>query len=461
MLGDERDEVCVLAPTGTLGYGFNMADFVRCADEYAPSVIAVDAGSTDPGPYYLGAGVSFTSKIEIEHELEIIIGTALRLGVPVIVGSSGGAGADAHLAWTKDIVLDLADRLGWTFNLATISSELSAEYVLEKLKLGEVITFESDVALTADAVAGSRRIVAQMGPEPIVAALQSGAQVILAGRSCDDALFAAYPILRGFDRGLATHMGKILECGAIACEPQAMDVMVGILRQDHFDLVPGSATRRCTVTSVAAHSLYEREDPVLQPGPGGAIDLSETSLTQLSPNTVRVHGTTWIPTRAYTVKMEGVTQTGYRTISLAGIRCPSMIYELNYVLDEVRRRTEAYFEEMGIHASTYQLLYRIYGRDGVMRELEPVRNALPHEIGLVMEVVAASQELSQAICHHLSGALLHVDYPGQFNDAGNLAFPYSPSEIAMGAVYEFSIYHLLHLSDPAEPFRTQLESIHP
>jgi Acyclic terpene utilisation family protein AtuA len=461
MPADERREVAVLAPTGTLGYGFNVADFIRCADEYSPSVIAVDAGSTDPGPYYLGAGVSFTSKMEIEHELEVIIGTALRLGVPVIVGSSGGAGADAHLEWTEDIVLNLAKRLGWSFKLATISSELRAEYVLEKLALGEVITFESGSALTADDVLGSRRIVAQMGPEPIVAALQSGAQVVLAGRSCDDALFAAYPISQGYDRGLATHMGKILECGAIACEPQAMDVMVGILRQDHFDVVPGSATRRCTVTSIAAHSLYEREDPVFQAGPGGAIDLSETALTQISPNTVRVHGTTWIPTSTYTVKMEGVKETGCRTISIAGIRCPSMIDELDYVLGEVRHRTERYFKEMGIEASTFRLLYHIYGRDGVMRELEPLSQTVPHEVGLVMEVVAQSQEISQAICHHVSGALLHVDYPGQFNDAGNLAFPYSPSEIPMGSVYEFSIYHLLHLSDPTEPFRTRLQSIHP
>jgi hypothetical protein len=461
MPDQERDSVAVLAPTGTLGYGFNVADFLRCADEYSPSVIAVDAGSTDPGPYYLGAGVSFTSKLEVEHELEVIIGTGLRLGVPVIVGSSGGAGADAHLAWTKEIVLHLAERLGWSFNLATISSELSADYVLAKLALGEVITFESGSALTPEAVSGSRRIVAQMGPEPIVAALQSGAQVVLAGRSCDDALFSAYPIWRGHDRGLATHMGKILECGAIACEPQAMDVMVGILRQDHFDLTPGSATRLCTVTSVAAHSLYEREDPVFQAGPGGAIDLSETSLTQVTPNTVRVHGTTWIPTNTYTVKMEGVTETGFRTISIAGIRCPSMIVELDYVLAEVRRRTERYFNEMGIVPEAYKLLYHIYGRDGVMRELEPLRHALPHEIGLVMEVVAQSQEMSQAICHHVSGALLHVDYPGQFNDAGNLAFPYSPSEVPMGSVYEFSIYHLLHLDDPAEPFRIRLESVHP
>ncbi len=238
-----------------------------------------------------------------------------------------------------------------------------------------------------------------------------------------------------------------------------MDVMVGTLGADHFDLVPGSALRRCTVTSVAAHSLYEREDPVMQPGPGGAIDLSETEIVQLTSNTVRVAGTTWLPSPTYWVKLEGVVHSGFRTVSIAGIRCPSMIQEIDYALEEVRRRTASYFREVGVGPEEYTVIYHVYGRDGVMRELEPVRQPLSHELGLVMEVVAPTQELANAVCHHVSGSLLHLDYPGQFNDAGNLAFPYSPSEIPVGPVYEFSIYHLLELSDPLEPFRIEVEVV--
>ncbi len=188
MYTESRFGISVLAPTGTLGYGFNVADFLRCATAYAVDVIAVDAGSTDPGPYYLGTGTSFAARMEVQHELEVIIGTGLRLGVPVIIGSAGGAGGDLNLAWTKAIVLDLASLHGWDFRLATISSELSIEYVLAKLAQGKVSEFESGDALTATTVRSAARIVAQMGPEPIVAALKAGAQVVLAGRACDDAL---------------------------------------------------------------------------------------------------------------------------------------------------------------------------------------------------------------------------------------------------------------------------------
>ena len=57
------------------------------------------------------------------------------------------------------------------------------------------------------------------------------------------------------DIGLATHMGKILECGAFSAEPFAMDVMMGSLHDDHFVLEPGSLARKASLKSIAAHSL--------------------------------------------------------------------------------------------------------------------------------------------------------------------------------------------------------------
>ncbi|MGL4209010.1 MAG: acyclic terpene utilization AtuA family protein, partial [Candidatus Adiutrix sp.] len=52
------DEIKILSPTAILGYGFPEESFKAALDKN-PHVIAVDAGSTDPGPYYLGSGVSF------------------------------------------------------------------------------------------------------------------------------------------------------------------------------------------------------------------------------------------------------------------------------------------------------------------------------------------------------------------------------------------------------------------
>ena len=43
---------------------------------------------------------------------------------------------------------------------------------------------------------------------------------------------------------------------------------------------------------------------------------------------------------------------------------------------------------------------------------------------------------------------MHYGYPGRISTAGNLAFPFSPSDMHGGEVYEFSIYHLMELDRP-------------
>ena len=49
--------------------------------------------------------------------------------------------------------------------------------------------------------------------------------------------------------------------------------------------------------------------------------------------------------------------------------------------------------------------------------------------------------------------MLHYGYEGRIATAGNLAFPYSPSDFKVGAVYNFSLYHLIEVSDPVNLFK--------
>ena len=81
-----------------------------------------------------------------------------------------------------------------------------------------------------------------------------------------------------------------------------------------------------------------------------------------------------------------------------------------------------------------------------MGEREPMRHTTPHEIGLVTEAVAETQALAMAIAGHARSCLLHMGFPGRASTAGNLAFPFSPQDLAAGPVYAFSAYHLV--TDP-------------
>ena len=88
-----------------------------------------------------------------------------------------------------------------------------------------------------------------------------------------------------------------------------------------------------------------------------------------------------------------------------------------------------------------------------MGKLEPLRE-IPksYEFGIIIEAVADTQELADTICATSRSTMLHFGYEGRRATAGNLAFPYSPSDFTAGEVYEFSVYHLLQADDPASLF---------
>lgn len=233
--------------------------------------------------------------------------------------------------------------------------------------------------------------------------------------------------------------------------------MIGVIDESGFTLEALSPERKCTVTSVAAHTLYEKTDPRYLPGPGGVLDLSRCHFEQMDERRVRVTGTLLQKGADYTIKLEGAQPVGFRTISIAGIRAPDLIQQLDVVLKDVRDRVFANFES--IDPSEAQLLFRVYGQNGVMGDLEPLTDQRPHEVGLVIEVVAKTQSLADTVCSFARSTLLHFGYPGRQSTAGNLAFPYSPSDISHGVVYEFSVYHLMIVDDPVSPFPMRIQNL--
>lgn len=445
--------ITVLTPTGTLGYGFGKEALKR-GMTLKPDVIAVDAGSTDPGPAYLGSAEPLCARRVIKLELEQLIAASRAAGIPLIIGSAGGSGRGALVDWMADIAREIARHSRQSFKLARIYSDIEPGRVTEALSNNEVKDFEAGFELSKSDVEQSTAIVAQMGWEPIAQALAEDADVIIAGRACDDLAIAAYPIAHNGDIALATHMGKVLECGAFSAEPFAMDVMMGFLNDDHFLLEPGSLNRIASLKSVAAHTLYEREDPFYQRGPGGAVNLADCQFTTVGERQVRVSGATFEPDNEHWFKLEGARQVGYRSLCMGGIRCPTMIANLDELLGQAIEKTVGHFAPDNVH-----ITFRPYGRDAVMAEMEPKRTGAPSEIGLLMDVTAETQELAHGACHFLSGHLLHVAYAGQVNTSGNLAFPYSPSDIDAGPVYEFSIYHLMKAKSAMELFDVQTEFV--
>src|SRR5262249_37885649 len=190
----------------------------------------------------------------------------------------GMAGGNRNLEWMLDVAKEVfTEQKVANAKVAVISGEIKNDLIIDAFR--NRLRQRSGVGpgVTEDALREST-IVGQMGIHPLITALEAGARFVLAGRSCDIALFASDMIRRGIDPGLAFHVGHVLECGALACDPGSpSDCLVAEIYDDQTAVfVAPNAERRCTPYSIAAHSLYEESHPQLQFYPEGILVMEKT-----------------------------------------------------------------------------------------------------------------------------------------------------------------------------------------
>ncbi|MBL0951146.1 MAG: acyclic terpene utilization AtuA family protein, partial [Pseudomonas sp.] len=299
----------------------------------------------------------------------------------------------------RDIVLEIAREEGMRFRAALIRSEQDKAYLQRRLTEGRILPLDPAPPLDAGVIERSAHIVGAMGHEPIVAAIEAGAQIILCGRATDTSLFAAVPVMRGAGEGPAWHAAKTLECGTAAtAQRKRPDSIFAWVRDDHFDIAPLDPESRCTPQSVAAHTLYENADPFLITEPSGTIDTSTARYTALDDRTVRVSGSTFRHADRTTIKLEGAELAGYQSVIVAGIREPFIIRQLDTWLEAMQQKFADRVQEVfrgRVAPDGYAIRIRVYGRDGVMGRLEPRVAEVGHEVGLVITVTAA--EIDQSL----------------------------------------------------------------
>lgn len=440
-------EIKILAPCGILGYGFPKQSFLN-GMEKKPDAVVVDAGSTDAGPHKLGRGVAIVSDAACRRDLELIITQASEADIPVVIGSAGGAGGSVHVDRTLRIIGDIIrEHHLESLKTAVIRADIPKDFVERKMRDGQVHKLGNSVKeLDEERLAGTGGIVAQMGHEPIVKALRQGAKLIVCGRAYDPSPFAAVAQYYGLPLSYGYHAGKILECAALCAVPgTTKDCMLGTIREDGFLVTPLSDMRKCTALSVAAHTFYEKEHPFILHGPGIVMDLEDCTFEPLGDGSVSVRGSRLRKAPVYQVKLEGAMQVAYRTFVIAGVRDPLLLSRLEEVERQAEQQTrEAYPEEEN---GQYQIHFMNYGINAVMGEAEPLADERGHEAGVLFEAVADTQELADRVCSTLRSTFLHFGYTGRKSTAGNLAFPFAPSDIPFGPVYEFSVYHLMDIDE--------------
>src|SRR5258708_7272423 len=207
------DSVGILVPSGMLGAGFSPETITR-GISLGADVIAVDGGSTDSGPYYLGGGGAKTTERAVRGDLRLLLAAANRARIPLVVGSCGTSGTDSGVDWVAGIVDAVRAQDGLGLMVAKIFSEQRADRLIAELERGRIHALPPSDPLDAATLARCEHIVAMMGHEPIEEALRAGADVVLAGRATDTAVSAAFALMRGMPPGPAWHPPKIIQCRA-------------------------------------------------------------------------------------------------------------------------------------------------------------------------------------------------------------------------------------------------------
>ncbi|NBR29873.1 MAG: hypothetical protein EBT83_15920, partial [Betaproteobacteria bacterium] len=125
----------MISASGILGYGYPEASLAAGLTR-APHMVGVDGGSSDPGPHYLGSGKPFTTPMSIKRDMGLLLRGAIANGIPMMIGTSGGAGGEPHLQLCADLLREIAREHGLKFKLALIHSEVDKGWLKNKNKAG-------------------------------------------------------------------------------------------------------------------------------------------------------------------------------------------------------------------------------------------------------------------------------------------------------------------------------------
>ena len=454
------DSVGILVPTGMLGGGFS-AETITRGLRLGADVIAVDGGSTDSGPHYLGAGVAKTAGRAVRRDLRLLLAAASSARIPLIVGSCGTSGTDSGVNWVADIVHAICAEDGLDLTVAKIFSEQHPGPLIARLERGRIHALPPDDSEPLDpgTLLRCAHIVAMMGHEPIEQALRAGADVVLAGRATDTAVSAGFALMRGMPPGPTWHAAKIIECGGqCTTNPAAGGVFARI---DHrgFTIEPLDPDTACTPASVAAHMLYETVNPYTMREPGGTIEVAGARYTAIDERTVRVEGSRFESADQYTVKLEGAAVSGYETVSFTGIRDPQILRSIDewaeFFTKALTARVETVLE---LAPGSWGADLRLYGYNAILGELE-THPATPAEVGVMLLVSAQDQHTATEISKLADPLLLHLPLPAM-TYLPSFAFATSPAHIDRGAAYEFVLNHVVDVDSPTEMFRLEMEPGH-
>lgn len=446
----------IICPNGHLGFAPLKTGSFKIGVAATPDVIAADSGSDDIGPVPLGSDTCASPKAWQEHDLEQMLLASRKLDVPMIIGSAGDTGSNSRVDMYVQMIRDIAARHGLPpFRVGWFYSEVDKELVRAKIRAGDTVEgLDAREALTEDVLDRTERIVAMAGVHPFRKLLEEGCDVIIGGRSSDSAVFAAPALHNGFPEAQSYYLGKVLECASFCAEPYgAKETVLGEITAADVSVTAMSPEQRCTVASVAGHAMYERSNPFYEFVAGGMLDMTHCNYEQAAEKTTRVTGMEFVPAKRFRVKLEGSGKVGERFVGMAGIRDPYTIANVDKVIEWAREQVRERFGDEG-----WELYYNVFGRNGIMGDMEPMKDRPAHELMIVVQGVAPTKKMAEEVAITGTRQLFYARLPEVKGTAGGVSFVLDEVMQASPA-YVWTVNHTMAVDDPLELFPTHTDMV--
>ncbi|MCC7049767.1 MAG: glutamate mutase, partial [Alphaproteobacteria bacterium] len=144
-------------------------------------------------------------------------------------------------------------------------------------------------------------------------------------------------------------------------------------------------------------------------------------------------------------------KVGERRLAVIGIRDPHTIQLIDKAIQWAKGKVAERFGPIG---EGYDVFYHLYGRNAVMKDLDPNPEMKPHELGIVVEAIHRDGDKAAEIAALAARNMFYARLPETKGTAGAAAL--MSDEILIGeAAYEWTLNHVIEVKNAMELFRTR------